>query len=286
MKRYLRTILTTIIILLSALLLQAHAQQTLRVISYNILEGMKTDTTKGKQLFVSWVKEKDPDVLALQECNKFTQKTLEELAQSYGHPYAVIVKESGYPVGLTSKYPIINVQKVNDNMTHGFIRARIENYNIVVLHLNPHRYVKRREEISVILKTIAAESDQSRWLIMGDFNAHSPLDKERFKNGNLVAHQKTMAEKHPHIQNLVNGEQIDFMVQQRMLDAGFVDAAFRHDEATRAQTGKGVIVSNSRIDFIYVSKDLGKKLVYCGNIYDDFTKRHSDHTPVYIELKK
>uniref|UniRef100_UPI002618045B endonuclease/exonuclease/phosphatase family protein n=1 Tax=Chitinophaga sp. TaxID=1869181 RepID=UPI002618045B len=111
--------ITVCLLLLAAL--SAGAQDTLRVLSYNILEGMVKDTTKGKQVFVDWVKTHRPDVVALQECNAFTQKSLEELALSYGHPYAVIVKENGYPTGLTSRYPIADIKKINENMTHGFI---------------------------------------------------------------------------------------------------------------------------------------------------------------------
>ena len=138
-----------ILILTAACTLPTFAENKVRVISFNILEGMKTDTTPGKQVFVDWVKKQAPDILALQECNKFTQKSLEELARSYGHPYAVIVKEKGYPTGLTSKYPITDIQKITNNMTHGFILARVKDLNIVVLHLNPHSYMKRRAEMAL-----------------------------------------------------------------------------------------------------------------------------------------
>ncbi|UYQ95768.1 endonuclease/exonuclease/phosphatase family protein [Chitinophaga horti] len=263
----------------------AVAQAPFKILSYNILEGMKTDTTKGKQEFVAWVKDKDPDILALQECNGFTQKTLEELAASYGHPYAVIVKENGYPTGLTSKYPIAAIQKVNENMTHGFIMAKIEQFNILVLHLNPHLYKKRRAEIAQVIKNISLQADKKNWVIMGDFNSHSPKDKERMTNNRIVGVLKNAETKNPKIANLVNGETIDFTIQQAMLDAGFTDAGLYHHDKTKAATGKGVIVTDSRIDYIYVSKDLDKKLQRCAFIYDDFTKKYSDHRPIMMELK-
>jgi exodeoxyribonuclease III len=263
----------------------AVAQTPFKILSYNILEGMKTDTTKGKQQFVAWVKDKNPDVLALEECNGFTQKTLEELAASYGHPYAVIVKENGYPTGLTSKYPIANIRKINENMTHGFIMARIEQFNIVVLHLNPHLYKKRRAEIAQVIKNISLETDKKNWVIMGDFNSHSPLDKDRMTNGRVITVQKAAAVKNPKIENLVDGETIDFTVQQSMLTAGFTDAGYNYNNKVKASTGKGIIVTDSRIDYIYTSKDLEKKIISCAFIYDDFTKVFSDHRPIIMELK-
>lgn len=58
-----------------------------------------------------------PEVLALQEVTGFTQASLEKLAETYGHPYTVLLMEGGkFPVAITRKYPIINVQKLSDNM--------------------------------------------------------------------------------------------------------------------------------------------------------------------------
>ncbi len=40
----------------------AAQKRSLRVITYNILEGMKLDTAAGKPGFVAWVKKMDPDI--------------------------------------------------------------------------------------------------------------------------------------------------------------------------------------------------------------------------------
>lgn len=264
---------------------KATAQSTLKVLSYNILEGMVTDTTKGKKLFVEWVKDKNPDVLALQECNGFTQKTLEELAASYGHNYAVIVKESGYPVGVTSRFPILDIKKVNENMTHGFITANINGYNFCILHLNPHKHLKRRAEIAQILQTLALLHGEKNWLMMGDFNSLSPADSQRVAQSNVVQRQKDAALKNPNIDNLADGK-VDYQVQQSIRNAHFVDAGLAYDETVKKETGKTGIASNTRIDYIYLSKDLAKKLLYCKFIYDDFTAKYSDHKPLIMEIKK
>lgn len=264
---------------------KATAQSTLKVLSYNILEGMVTDTSKGKKLFVEWVKDKAPDVLALQECNGFTQKTLEELAASYGHSYAVIVKESGYPVGVTSRFPIVDIKKVNENMTHGFITANINGYNFCILHLNPHKHLKRRAEIAQILQTLALQHGEKNWLMMGDFNSLSPADSQRVSQTNFVQRQRETSLKNPNIDNLANG-QVDYLVQQSIRNAHFTDAGLAYDETVKKETGKTGIASNTRIDYIYLSKDLAKKLLYCKFIYDDFTAKYSDHKPLIMEIKK
>lgn len=281
-----RNISVTICLLLFAAL-SAGAQDTLRVLSYNILEGMVKDTTKGKQVFVEWVKSHRPDVVALQECNAFTQKSLEELALSYGHPYAVIVKENGYPTGLTSRYPIADIKKINENMTHGFIMGRIGKYNFVVLHLNPHKHKKRRAEIAQVIANIELQADKKNWLIMGDFNSVSPLDKDRLEKSGYLARQQAAAAKRPVLDNLAdNGAAIDYQVQQSMLTAGFTDAGKVYDDKQKESTGKSVIASDSRIDYIYLSGDLKKKIIRCAFLYDPFTAVHSDHKPILLELKQ
>lgn len=266
-----------VLVSISISMQKAYAQQKMRIISYNILEGMKNDTTAGKKLFANWVKSYDPDILALEECNKFTQLTLEELAHSYGHPYAVIVKEKGYPVGITSKYPIVNIQKINDNMTHGFIVCKINDLNVIVLHLNPHHYKKRREEIQNILSTIAAAPAQKKWIIMGDFNSLSPLDKDNYADGKLLAYLKSQKQKFSFHENLVDDKALDFEVQQKILDFGFKDTA------KSMETGKEP--KGSRIDYVYVTKDLIGEVTRAHFIRDDFTASYSDHKPVIMEFK-
>jgi len=267
-----------LILLFTGLHMGIQAQDRTRIISYNILEGMKTDTTKGKQDFVKWLKSENPDILALQECNKFTQKSLEELARSYGHPYAVLLREQGYPVALTSKFPIVNVDRVLDNMHHGFIVAKIKDLNIIVLHLSPHKYWKRREEIDVILNTIKASQQKEKWIIMGDFNSLSPLDKDNYADGKYAERLKDLAKKHSFHENLVDGKYLDFEVQKRILEFGL------HDTAKEKATGNEP--KANRIDYIYVSKDLLPSVAKARFIRDDFTATHSDHVPVIMELKR
>jgi len=91
-------------------------EKNFRIITWNVYEGMKLDTTQNKTAFAQWIKEKDPDVMAFQEMNRFTQTSLAEFARSYGHGYSLLLKETGFPVALTSKYPISKTEKVIDNM--------------------------------------------------------------------------------------------------------------------------------------------------------------------------
>lgn len=263
----------------------------LRAITYNIFEGMRLDTSAGKPLFVEWVKQMDPDVLALQEVTGFTQASLEKLAESYGHPYAVLLIEGEkFPVAITSKYPIVNVQKVSDNMDRGFIVARIKDFNVVSLHFTPFDYRKRRQEVELLLAHINAQSSKQQWLIMGDFNTVSPADSANYSDGRMVENYLKYEKKYAPIKKLVDNK-LDYTVIEKVLANGFADALKKatpefvktvHPKRFEPRSGTDV---TSRIDFIFVSRDLVKKILAAKVIVDDFTNNYSDHYPVLLDLK-
>lgn len=249
-------------------------KKAMKVISYNIEYGMRADTTEGKTVFAEWMRNQDPDIVCLQETNKFTQKSLEKLAASYGHPYAVLQKEKGFPTAITSKYPIVNIVKIEDNMWHGFVMGKINGYNVISLHLSPHRYDSRQLDIDLILETIRQSGPFERWIIMGDFNSVSPLDAERYADGRYAERLRKADEQRPALQNLNDGK-IDYSVQQRILDFGFIDSARLDKDFSLKNFG-------ARIDFIYISPDLKSRFTGANYITDEFTKKYSDHRPLYF----
>ena len=248
----------------------------MKIISYNILEGMKDDTTAHKQVFAAWVRQQDPDILALQETNGFTQESLQALAESYGHPYAILCKEPGYPPAITSKYPIVNVRRVTDNMTHGFVMADIGGYHVISIHLNPHSRAKRMKEAEILLHTLATQDDPTKWIIMGDFNSFSPYDSLHYADGQYARLQIQRRVKSPHLQNLDN-DRADFSVQSRILESGLVDVShlmhkdYQSTFPTVRYTGKNSL--HHRYDYIFVSKDLKGKVRDQQILRDEFTDR-------------
>ena len=89
---------------------QPARKEKLRVISYNIWNGFEHDASRRAN-FIDWIKGQQPDILAITELVGFTEKNLGQLASKYGHKYYAIVKEEGYPVGITSNEPITVVKK-------------------------------------------------------------------------------------------------------------------------------------------------------------------------------
>lgn len=267
--------------------------ETLTVVSYNILNGMKLDESPGKTAFQSWIQEKKPDVVGLQEAQNLTQAELEEWARGWDHPYAILLDDAphGYPVAITSRYPIVNVRAVTKSMHHGFIAAEIAGINFVVTHLSPHKYWKRREEVDLLLATVANIRSGPDWVLMGDFNAESPQDRAMYEDGKLVIDRAAAEAKYSYHENLVNGE-LDFETIQRLLSAGFIDVVRRNTAGELStqptaryaqQAGRN---TPRRVDYIFVSENLSEAAVDSRIMRDAFTDVYSDHYPVWLEVKR
>ena len=258
-----------------------YSQKTLKILSYNVLEGLKNDSAMMDQ-FVSWANKLDPDIIGFQEMNNFTQQKLEVFAARYGHNYAVQSKTEGYPVALTSKYPIVNVQKVVDNMHHVYLVADINNINVIVIHFSPFSYQKRQLEVKEILARADLFPKNEMTVIMGDFNSLSERDAAYYVEEDLNA-QKEREEKESHIRNLNNG-QFDYSVTNAMEKAGFQDILlkFHKDFQPTIPTDKYKRRFSKRIDFVYVNPKLGKTAMSAEIIRDNVTDNISDHYPVFV----
>jgi len=288
-----RIILTILIFLIGCC---SFAQQNeIKLISYNVYWGMRQDSTENKSKFAEWIKQQDADIVALQEMNGFTQQDLQKLAESYGHPHAFIVREpfadgsTSFPVAITSKLPIVNVHRVVENCIHGFIEAEIGGHHFIITHFHPFSSEKRGHEIDQILATVQSKPIGWKWLFMGDLNSVSPLDKSEYDNNLLRDFIREDRKKRPQNENLKDDE-LDYTVQQKILDRGFVDAfkMFYPQFVPSAPTKLFYDQSKHplRYDYLYVSGNMKQDVVKCEIIKDSFTDVYSDHYPVMLIFKK
>ena len=287
-------LISGIILSTSSALAALDDAKQLKIISYNVYNGMKLDESEGKQKYIDWAKAQDADIIAWQEMNFFTREKLEKFAASYGHKYAVLLKESPedaafFPVAITSKYPIVNVNKVVDNLWHGALYADIGNYHFVVTHMNPFWTAKRIDEINLIIDSIKYSRDpKGKWIIAGDLNSFSPADKPDYDKSTLLEDIKEKQKKRPILENLVDGK-LSYTVQQNLLDGGFIDALkIKHKEFVATAPTKVFYDQASvplRYDYIYVSPPLKNNVIDVQVIKDDFTDKYSDHYPVQMIIK-
>jgi exodeoxyribonuclease-3 len=248
-------------------------KKNFKVISYNVYYGMREDASMSKQSFVDWISSQAPDVLAIQEANGFTSSSLKSMAEKYNHKYSELLSEKGFPVAITSKYPITNVKKVMTTNNQGYIHAIVQDYNIVILHLDASSRSVRNDQMQTILtNTVKAYPSRKKWLIMGDFNCVSPLDEQ-----DLIG--KSGSKEFDINQDLLDNYKFIDVVRHQHNQ--FIPSC-RTEHFLELQGDPNWI---TRYDFIYASQDLNQQIAHSDIIRDSFTKRMSDHYPILLELK-
>lgn len=277
------------------MLIIAHisSADTLRVLSYNILNGYDygKDTVRQANA-IDFVKSQNADVVALQELCGFNQEKLEKLAQKWGHAYAVIVKEEGYPVGITSNKPIELKKKMREGLWHGMLHVKTHDIDFLVVHLSPFDFQFRRNEAKIITEYMANEiDDKGKFLVLGDFNALSPFDGflnnsrpallESYRNGDAKSKYS----------NLMDGE-YDYSVMSIFLSYPLIDLAAKYvlprdrfSYPTPILIGSWrevgeIIPSRCRIDYILSSRNLAQKCSNIEIINKGVVDSLSDHFPV------
>ena len=146
--------------------LMAKGESNLRVLYWNIQNGMWSDQANNYENFVAWVRKYDPDICVWceaasiyrdntssgqDESLRFLPDGWASLAARYGHPYVAIGGwRDNYPQVITSRYPIETLLKITDTdeegkpVSHGAAIQQVDvngrKINIVTLHLWPQSY--------------------------------------------------------------------------------------------------------------------------------------------------
>lgn len=266
--------------------------EKIRVMSYNIFNGFNWGEDKDREeRFVSWIKEQDPEILAMQELCGFTQEKLSALAARWGHPYAVIVKETGYPVGITSKKPIEVKAKLLEGFGHGLLHVQTYGYDLLVTHLNPSNTIKRNSEAAKIVQYIK-EHSLDNCLLMGDMNAHSPMDADYMETNAVRLQSKYGGNTGT---NLLDG-QFDYSVISHYLSVPLIDVCRLYVSPDKRTTFPTPILmgvsrhkdirklTNERIDYILVTPKVAKSVCDAFIYNEGETEYLSDHFPIGIDL--
>ena len=154
-----------LLIVACALCTMASAKSSpLRLLYWNVQNGMWDGQTDDYKRFTDWVSQQNPDVCVWCEAQKLyktntadsERETEEEcisrwerLAQRYGHKYVYLsAHRDNYPQLITSKYPIEMEKKLVGNadtiVAHGASWSKLKfngrTINIVTLHTWPQGY--------------------------------------------------------------------------------------------------------------------------------------------------
>ena len=270
--------------------------ENFKVMTYNIWNGFDWGKDEDRQKkMITWIKSKNPDVLALQELCGYTQEKLQADAKKWGHNYAVILKEKGYPVGLTSNKPIKLKEKVLEGLWHGMLHVETWGIDFFVVHLSPADRDFRYKEAKIISEKVQ-NADNKNYLVLGDFNAHSPFDGDHdLSNASRLDRIRASDAKNEKYNNLMD-EQFDYSVMASFLSLPLVDLTQRFVSVTERftfpaevlvgthHTKESVVKNRVRIDYILVSRSLGKLSTKTQVFNSAETTLLSDHFPVMAEF--
>ena len=262
----------------------------LRIISCNVWYGF-TKVSERKESWISWMQEQDPDIVSLQELNGYTPEKLEKDAKNYGHPYSVLLKEEGFPTGITSRYPIEDIQRVTEGFHHGLLRVRIRGIYYYVIHLHPSNWETRKSEIKLILKDIEILPANSTVILAGDFNTFSPLDSVYYSHGKLEPFFNDRDSLY--LEKNLNKGKLDYTVIQEVLDFGLIDLEASKRTASYGFSGgfptlvekEGEHGDHRRLDYIFASENLADQVIRAEIISSDTAQILSDHLPVVVDIE-
>ena len=273
---------------------QPAGKEKLRVISYNIWNGFEHDASRRAN-FINWIKGQQPDILAMTELVGFTEKDLGQLASEYGHKYYAIVKEEGYPVGITSNEPITVVKKQMEGFWHGMLHVKTHGLDMIVTHLSPHDWKFRLKEAQMLTSYIQ-DNQLDNCMVMGDFNAYSPFDADWVEtHAQLIENMQKWDAEQETYRNMRDGR-FDYSVLSKFLSIGLTDICRLYVPADKRTTFPAAFLYGwqhgdtrlhgigERLDYILVSPSLVSRCLDARIHNGIEAEGISDHYPVSVDL--
>ena len=291
----------------------------LRVLYWNIQNGMWSDQDSNYDTFVKWVRKYDPDICvwceassiykdnsaSAEDANKrFLPDGWAALAARYGHAYTAIGgKRDNYPQVVTSKYPIETLLKITDTdqagkpVSHGAGVQQIEvngqKINILTLHLWPQAYG---------YGVSAADQETSKQNNEGDkyrefeikYICSNTLGSTEFSDVRNWLMLGDFNSRSPldnwHYKYPENDTRL--LVHKYILDnTGMKDIIAERYEGSFISTTSG----DARIDFVYASEPMYGRIVNAWVLTDGWTTPvktpfsnfydPSDHRPIIIDFE-
>lgn len=259
----------------------------LTVLSYNVKDGFEWKNKGNMEGFTEWVSQLDPDIIVFQELVGFKYADFTALAKTYGHDFSVLLKESGYPTGITSKKEIENIERVFITSkfppynVHGYINAETSGLNIFALHFSSQSNDLVLQEAGHVIEQAKLKSVNGPVLISGDFNSISPVDEQLLGSKFWTASMKKYRPARV---------PFDYRTMNLFEDSGFKDAItlngnsfYKASFPTRTDYLAADFLG-FRLDYSYLSESLSQQCDYAEILQDPYTNVASDHYPFLMHF--
>jgi len=264
----------------------------LRIVSHNVWYGFKKKEQR-KATWLKWMAGQKPDIVALQELNGYTPEKLQQDASAWGHSHSALLKQDGFPTGLTSRFPITEERRIKEGFHHGLLRCKTAGLIIYVIHFHPSDWEFRTREAALLLADIATlpEEDQGKVILIGDFNGFSPKEKVHLEKDQELVGFFQMLDARDGSNNL-NAGKLDYAGIQAFHDAGHADLVHQHRKFGAPYPGtfptelrlEEELGRDRRLDYAFVPDALAGKVIEAKVLRDETTASLSDHYPLLIEI--
>ncbi len=254
----------------------------MRIISYNV-NGIRAAIKKG---FIDWLKTDPADIICLQEIKAAREDINTTQIESAGYrSYFFPAQKKGYSgVGILSRLVPDNVQCGHGNEQSDFegrvLRADLFDLTVISAYFpsgtsGPHRQTYKYQWLDEFLTYLNdLKKTRKKIIVCGDYNiAHKEIDIHNPKSNKNTT-------------GFLPEERAWF---DRFLENDFVDSFRQLNKEPHQYSWWHVLRPTTRlenkgwrIDYINVTSTLSAHIIDV-KIFPDV--KHSDHCPVYLELK-
>ena len=262
--------------------------KNIRILTYNIWYGFKKKPDRKKE-WIDYIKSLNSDIIALQELNGFTEEVLAKNAKSWGHPHTALLKEDGFPTGITSKYPIKNLEKITEGYHHGMLSCKTGGLQIYVIHLHPGHWEIRHREVDLLLETLMNHKPGEPILLVGDFNTFSIHYKKYYdQTPDIIPFFRRLDQRWKSNRNL-RDDQLDYTHLNKFENAGYIDliaerrAKFMGTFPTKLRLDEDN-GPDRRLDYFFANKELSIRCKLAKYLVNPKTDLLSDHYPAIAEF--
>lgn len=291
----------------------------LRVLYWNIQNGMWADQANGYANFVKWVKKFDPDICVWCEAEsiyydnsnqssgsmKYLPDGWAALAPKYGHKYVACGgNRDNYPQEITSKYPITTLLRITDGenpakpVAHGAglhqVTVNGVTINFITMHTWPQGYGYGVAAAQQEASKAAREGDYYREYEMKCVLAQTKNNPKysAAKDWLLMGDMNSRTRLDAAAYSYAADDPIYLCQDQVLKTTDFVDIIHEKYPNDFMSSTYG----NARIDFMYASPSMYARVKNAMILIDDWTcsvpSRYvtsfydpSDHRPVLVDYK-
>jgi exodeoxyribonuclease III len=256
----------------------------MRVMTYNIWDG----GDERLHLIPEVIRAQQADVVALEEATN--RAHAEALARELGMTLFFGEANSAWHIAWLSRLPVTHSQNHQlPILTKTLVEIEVEwegaPLQLFATHLNSERSAQaedhRAAEVRAILQTLLErcgshegdESDGTRQLLVGDFNARAPQAAQPPLDS-LSDDARARAEKIYAVPRLA---------VPLVLEAGYRDSYQTQHPQEQGYTFKAW-EPVARLDYIFASPEMARRLRACDRVTSDLAAKASDHLPVWADF--